>query len=484
MARALRTLAVAIAVCITAHASLAAGWRTTVLDGQFGTGLYNSISMDSRDNPRIAYAYSVWGEGNGLRYAISEGNLWEIESISENEGKGLFVSLALNSYDNPEIACADGMNIGNPRDLYCFRFSGNSWVTETVDSPGKVGFYCSLKLDVAGAPHVSYYDETNSDLKYAYKDCSGANRWIVGTVDSDGIVGEQTSLALDANQYPHIAYAQFHDTTRDLKYARWDGRAWRMEIVDRNLGFVFPSLALDSHGRPQIAYHDFANGYLKFARWDGRVWQIEVVDRDGRYGGSPSMALDAEGGAHIIYHDANTDYLKYAHWDGYFWHIEEVDDLGVTGDVLISKSLALDSRGDPHISYYDRRNSRLKYGRRIPEADQDKEIANDDAHSGGLAAQSTVMFALGQPGPNPCRASTSISYSIPGNTGAGAVTLTVFDLKGRLVKTLVDAGAPGVDARITWDGDDNQGARVPNGTYFFRLNWNGEQRCQRVILLR
>ena len=42
-------------------------------------------------------------------------------------------------------------------------------------------------------PHISYYDETNADLKYAYRDASG---WHIQTVDSEGSVGTSTSLAL------------------------------------------------------------------------------------------------------------------------------------------------------------------------------------------------------------------------------------------------------------------------------------------------
>lgn len=46
--------------------------------------------------------------------------------------------------------------------------SGASWGTPvTVDSAGLVGRYTSL-LVVSENPAISYWDETNSDLKYAY----------------------------------------------------------------------------------------------------------------------------------------------------------------------------------------------------------------------------------------------------------------------------------------------------------------------------
>ena len=60
------------------------------------------------------------------------------------------------------------------------------WNIQTVDSAGSVGGFSSLALDSGDLPHISYYDATNYDLKYAYYD--GA-KWQIQTVDSTGDVG-------------------------------------------------------------------------------------------------------------------------------------------------------------------------------------------------------------------------------------------------------------------------------------------------------
>ena len=65
------------------------------------------------------------------------------------------------------------------------------WEIQTVES-GNVGRYTSLALDSSDYPHISYYDSTNYNLKYAYWD--GAD-WQIETVDSAGSVGFYTSLA-------------------------------------------------------------------------------------------------------------------------------------------------------------------------------------------------------------------------------------------------------------------------------------------------
>jgi PKD repeat protein len=79
------------------------------------------------------------------------------------------------------------------------------------------------------------------------------------------MVGWDTALALDSAGNPRISY--FDDTNDDLKYAWKDGAGWHLETVDA-AGKVgqFTSLALDGAGNPRISYHDRANGDLKFAR--------------------------------------------------------------------------------------------------------------------------------------------------------------------------------------------------------------------------
>ena len=78
-----------------------------------------------------------------------------------------------------------------------------------------------------------------------------------------------------------------------------------------------------------------------------------------------------------------------------------------------------------------------------------------------------------------CLARPPFSLALP-----TSVELKVYDLRGRLVATLVDeARAPG-DYVEVWGGTDASGRAVASGTYFARFAAGGVVQTQRMVLLR
>jgi parallel beta-helix repeat protein len=84
--------------------------------------------------------------------------------------------------------------------------------------------------------------------------------------------------------------------------------------------------------------------------------------------------------------------------------------------------------------------------------------------------------------PNPFNPKTAIRYEIP--TGGHVVRLEVYDLRGRLVKTLVSEEQGAGEHIVVWDGHDESGAPVGSGVYFYRLSVGDQSVERKMVLLK
>lgn len=92
-----------------------------------------------------------------------------------------------------------------------------------------------------------------------------------------------------------------------------------------------------------------------------------------------------------------------------------------------------------------------------------------------------LKFDLGQNQPNPFNPETRIRYEIPKE---GHVILTIFNLSGQKIVTLVDTiNQPGRH-EVTWSGKSDNGEKVASGIYFYQLSMDDHHRIQKMILLR
>lgn len=87
---------------------------------------------------------------------------------------------------------------------------------------------------------------------------------------------------------------------------------------------------------------------------------------------------------------------------------------------------------------------------------------------------------LGHNHPNPFNPSTTISFTVPER---GPVTLAVFDLAGRLVRTLVDADLEPGSHAAAWDGQGRDGRLAASGTYLYRLKAGGRVLAGKMTLV-
>lgn len=81
--------------------------------------------------------------------------------------------------------------------------------------------------------------------------------------------------------------------------------------------------------------------------------------------------------------------------------------------------------------------------------------------------------------PNPFNPETVISYSIK---DAGPVRLDIYNLKGQLVQTLVNADQATGHYQIVWNGKDYSGRTCSSGVYYYKLSAPGYQHTRKMVL--
>ena len=90
-------------------------------------------------------------------------------------------------------------------------------------------------------------------------------------------------------------------------------------------------------------------------------------------------------------------------------------------------------------------------------------------------------LALARSRPNPAMGSTTIAFTLP---RAGHARLTVYDLAGARVRTLLNGPRPAGETSVTWDGRDERGSLVRSGAYFYRLEFAGQALTRRLVMMR
>jgi hypothetical protein len=97
------------------------------------------------------------------------------------------------------------------------------------------------------------------------------------------------------------------------------------------------------------------------------------------------------------------------------------------------------------------------------------------------AGEVPASFALKGNFPNPFNPKTTIRFALAANEH---VHLSVYDLGGRLVKTLVDEPMTADNHEVVWDGKDNGGARVASGVYFYKLVAGDFNATEKMVMLK
>jgi flagellar hook assembly protein FlgD len=130
--------------------------------------------------------------------------------------------------------------------------------------------------------------------------------------------------------------------------------------------------------------------------------------------------------------------------------------------------------------YVTGKNTQYIWEYQVPPGDS---TGIDDNEPNGLGVPKVA--SLGQNYPNPFNPSTTIVFNVPGESGKKElVKLSIYDTRGRYVKTLIDSELESGAHKIVWDGKNEEGKSVSSGIYLYTLSTKNEMFTKKMTVLK
>lgn len=345
-------------------------WSITQADDSGNVGFDTSIYAPDESTVFISYRESFAAWNGHLKFAksVDGGQTWNTKTVDPEWDVGLHTSIYAPDSNTIFISYqARSYSVGT----FDLRFAkstdgGETWMTQTVDSIGDVGYTTAISAMDINTILISYYDQTNSALKFA-KSVDGGQTWKISAIDSPGDVGYHTSIArvgdsvfigyIDFSAFPNFAVKFVKSTDR--------GDSWNApKVVESGSNFGYTSIYPVDASLIYVSYYDYTNKVLKLAKssngGDTSFTGLTPAD-SGNVFGHPTIRKMSDSSILIGYHDETDMKLKLAKSTdgGQSWTRFVVDDGTDTG-----RYASMHVVGDKiYMSYRDAISQTLKFAK-------------------------------------------------------------------------------------------------------------------------
>jgi len=193
------------------------GWDRDILS--YADIYHYVIDMEVDPSDNIHVAFTKTSAGNAILYGVFDHatKSWSLapEILTSDVGN---LSLALRDSSGTIIPSLAYASSASPFELYVATRDPDlgAWNIQVVYDDYHTATP-SIAVDSAGKLHVSFYEYTGRNLMYA-TNASGV--WVSEYVDVAGYVGQYSAVVIDAGDIPYIVY--YDETNTDLKYAKLD----------------------------------------------------------------------------------------------------------------------------------------------------------------------------------------------------------------------------------------------------------------------
>jgi hypothetical protein len=473
------------------------GYRSTPavgeVDGDSGVEIVAAAWADVGTGGGAAYEVFVW---NGEDGSVVSG--WPVTT-----GKFCWASPALADLDNDGrneviIPCADGK-------LYCWSYNGSEFI-DGDDDPLTVGVFADLGTPwVYASPAIADIDG-DGDLEILQP--AATESVYCFNADGSNVPGWPISIGVKAYGSPAVGDV---DGDGDLEIAIMS-LSWYVWLFDHegNALAGWPQLIASSGDFPPspVLADITGDGFLELVQV-GSDGEIRIWDYQGNtiagwpqflgtsVKSSPAIAnIDADPDLELIV-GSDSGKLFALNLDGTIvdgWPIQTGADLygsptvaDVDGDGDLEVVIGGMDTGvyvwDCEGAYDDGAGIEWGcflhdlwrtqfYGFEMPVGVSDDDVAD----SAGRLLEQNV--------PNPFNPLTTIEFVVPAAGDGAPVSLSIYTVRGSLVRTLLNSRVEPGRRSAVWDGRDGDGRSVASGVYFYRLTVDAASESRKMLLIK
>ena len=469
----------------------------------------------------------VWttpsGQGGQINYSIYDKDfqIWSPPAtLSSAAYQAKLPAIASDELGNIHACWQEkATSAGNFVIMYS-KFNGITWT-----APVKVSLYdskaceeASIETDSNNNVWVVYNNDgagVGNEYVYVVKSTNNGATWssTATALSSSGSIGSSTTngrCTLAAGPNGKMV-AIWHDgqpwdnNRREIFFNQYDGTTWKGEVmisdtttVDRSASW-YPTVAIDKDANIYALYHTNDNPantpptrYVIFQKktwdqqWSASTSKILHSETAGDLQ-STSAVCDEDGVIHFAFRkDLPVDTTGI---DGIFYMYSK--DKGETWSQQIR--LGRENHDGGYVSMANR--VRKSYGIDIAFRESVTPLVNDESTQAILYTNipysliTDVEDEIALPSefellanyPNPFNPSTVIEYKI---AGAGFVKLSIYDILGKEVSTIVNEFMQPGSYKISWNGVDSNNKHVASGVYLARLKTEKNTKTIKMQLLK
>jgi hypothetical protein len=447
-----------------------------------------SGSWPSYDYATIKYYSS--GDTAWVRRYNGPGNSWdEACAIAADDSGNVYVTgYSLDSGTNFDYTTIK------------YYYNGDTAWVRRYNGPGDGGDYASaIAVDASGKVYVTGYS-LGSGTNYDYASIkyypNGDTAWVRRYNGPGNSHDEATAIAINDSGNVYVTGRSWGNGTyadyTTIKYCPNGDTGWVRRYNGSGNGWDEASaITVDDSGNIYVSgcsevsfyYPDYLT--IKYAP-DGEELWVGIYNGPGNnWDEASAIATDGSGNLYVTGYSVGSgifsDYATIKYYpDGDTGWVARYNRSGNNYD--LAYAIAVDGADNVYVTGCSWGNETYEDYATIKYI-QATEVKNENENK-----EKPSEFALYQNYPNPFNPATTIPFTVHSSqktvNDLFRTTLTIYNILGQKVRTLVDEDKLPGEYKIVWDGRDGKGTEVASGIYFYRIQADDFSRTKRMLLLR